>query len=212
MHMDWHISHTTTDCTGLVKPQRRNAHLWHISIQLNTTVFSQGKTGNWPWSLDRCTQRNVIHLRGLIIHRLTKRNLITIHNTDCPGVAWKHHLYLTRCLLPNTAYKGENKQTNKIIGSDGPKVQQLKIISQNSKKKKKNTNLLLASISCPQQRRKVNKLAVWTHFIITKNNAREAICRNLFIWKIERRLKNLTMTGLIQHRRTQHPEHHIEFS
>lgn len=40
------------------------------------------------------------------------------------------------------------------------------------------------------------------HFTVTKNDAREAICKSVKLIKIERRLKNFTMIGLVHHLRT----------
>ncbi len=100
------------------------------------------------------------------------------------------------------------------MGSDAPKDQQPKRISQNSKQTNKDQNCLLESISGPQHENmtKINKLGVWMHFTVTKNDAREAICKSGKLIKIERRLKNFTMIGLDHHLRTWRPEQNYKNS
>lgn len=91
------ITHTT-DCIDLVKPQRRNAHLWHLHSYWTQLFFFFHKEKQ---EIDHVIQMPSIKLRVFIIQRLKQRNLITIYNIDCLGVVWKH-LYLTRCPSSNT--------------------------------------------------------------------------------------------------------------
>ncbi len=116
---------------------------------------------------------NVIQLRGLIIQRLTQRNLITIQNTDCPGVAWKHHPYLTRCLSPNTGYKEENKQQQ----TNG----QWCTKSSATEKKKR------IGCSCPQHEKVTKDKQVGSVDALhcDQNDAREATCKSVQLknWK-----------------------------